>query len=405
MGRILTSGFEWLSTSSDSPNTVHPDGRPVGTWTNDTTNKRSGASCASIALVSATQTTRTFFIAAYGGNNAFARVYFRKTADPGTDGRLVMGFLDQSEWGILLNTDGTLSLVFNKTTVAGSASPVLANNVWYRLELMQKLAAADVPGQAEARVDGVPFATSTASHVTITSNTSFAIGPLDTNTHTGSVTFLFDDLALNDDAGSSQTSWPGEGKIVLLVPISDNARGANWTAGAGGTSNIFGAVDNTPPTGVALGSATDASQLKNVAKDTTGNYDANMTTYSTAGIVAGNKINVVHPWWNVSGSSATAISHAMLLVSNPQGNGGTESTVSITSTAGTYPSNWKWQGVGSAQVVHDPSVTLGTSPVMRVGKRTSSTSAAMCDAMGIYVDYRTVSFPPVTSVIPNLINR
>src|SRR5213079_3376565 len=64
-----------------------------------------------------------------------------------------------------------------------------------------------------------------------------------------------DDVAINDISGTTQTSWPGEGNIVLLKPTSDNQIGS-WTGGAGGTTNLWDAVNNTPPVGITGGSNT-----------------------------------------------------------------------------------------------------------------------------------------------------
>jgi hypothetical protein len=98
----------------------------------------------------------------------------------------------------------------------------------------------------------------------------------------------------------------------------------------------------------------------------------------------------VHPLWALGCDSATATNMARLLVSNPQSNGGTESTQSTGAIAGTYATAWK-QPNNISHIVYSPSVTLGTQPVIRIGKRTASTNAAMCCFMGAYVEYR----PPI----------
>lgn len=405
MARLVTSGFEWRTAASVGlTGAVEVDGVSGLHWSVDTTNFRSGAAAASLAVTSGSSDNREFaFTAPASGTGMFVRFYFRKSADIGT-ARIICSFPGQ--YGIRVNTDGTLSLVWG-TTVIGSSSAVLSNATYYRVELSQTMnTAAGSDDSGAAYLEGVQFASETnVARGNFMAN-SFDIGTGD-SVAAGGVTWLYDDLAINDSTGAAQNGLPGSGKVVLLRPVTpDNARGANWVGGAGGTTNLFDAQDNTPPVGVALASATNTSQIKNVTKDTTGNYDANMTTYTTAGIVANDTIKVVHPHWNI-GSSGTTISHAMLLVSNPAANGGTESTSTPSAIAGTYASNWFWLWP-AAQIVYSPSPTLGTSPVMRVGKRTSSTTAAMCDAMGIYVDYTPAvpaSLPPSARTARNSLLR
>lgn len=407
MARLVTSGFEWQVTAAGAGAAV--DGNIAGatTWTVETTNHRSGTAATAVTIVSGQLGQTNFPISVPLGTSAFGRTYWRKSANPGTNPRGVCRFdAGSTGYGIRLNTDGTLSLFYDNgaggITVIGT-SAALSNDTYYRIELLELFAVGGTSGTTDARIDGVSFASESA--VTRTAKASSAIswslGVADTNTHTGTVSYIFDDVAVNDSTGASQNSWPDSEKIVLLKPISDNARGTNWVAGAAGTTNLFAAVDNTPPTGVASASAGITNQVRNVTKDTTGNYDANMTTYTTAGIVATDTINVVHPHWNIGSSASATISHAMLLVSNPAANGGVESTNTPSGIAGTWPSNWSWL-LPAVQIVYAPSPTLGTSPVMRIGKRTSSTSAAMSDAMGIYVGYTpaAVAAPPG---IPNVV--
>jgi hypothetical protein len=194
-----------------------------------------------------------------------------------------------------------------------------------------------------------------------------------------------DDAAVNNTSGTDQSDYPGDGNVVPLFPVSDNARGANWTGGAGGTTNLFDAIDNTPPVGATF-NGTNTSQIINAASDTTGNYDANLTDYLTAGIRAADTITLVQPLWALGCSSATATNMARLLVSNPQSNGGTESTQSTGSIAGTYGSAWR-QPSNISHTVYSPSVTLGTQPVIRLGKRTATTRVVGACFMGAYVEY------------------
>lgn len=391
MGRLFTGGGEWNDALAEG--VVEPSASP-GTFT--TSNPRSG-SRAYRAASSAVQT----YVAFTGATSTtyFLRGYYRLDALPTSSSQSIASFASGATTLALVfvNTDGTLSLYQTvpggvPTGLVGTSAAISAGS-YFRLEISVSIAAGASDTMA-ARLDGTQFASATGLSITDTApGRAYLINAGDLTEIGG---YNVDDVAVNDSGGASQNSWPGPGNVVLLRPVTpDNARGANWVAGAGGTTNLFDALDNVPPVGVALASATNTSQIKNVTKDTTGNYDANLTTYTTAGINAGSTINVVQPMWVVGSNAGATISHAMLLVSNPQGNGGVESTVTPAAIAGTHPTNWSYQSP-TAQTVYSPSVVLGTSPVIRVGKRTSSTSAAMADAMGAYVDYTPPSDPPAS---------
>src|SRR5262249_20714242 len=143
-------------------------------------------------------------------------------------------------------------------------------------------------------------------------------------------------------------TWPGDGKIVLLKPISDNARGANWVGGAGGTTNLWDAIDNTPPVGGASAAGTNTSQTHNGTKATTGNYDVNLTSYTTSGIGACDSITLVVGLWNAGGAATGSV---VSIQSNPAL--GSTSTLS-TSTPGTYPTGWNWISDSTIQTVYSP---------------------------------------------------
>ena len=75
---------------------------------------------------------------------------------------------------------------------------------------------------------------------------------------------IVDDIALNDTTGINDTGLSLDSKIGYLLPTGINANTGGWVGGAGGAASV-GAVDNLPPIGLAPGSATDASQLKDTA--------------------------------------------------------------------------------------------------------------------------------------------
>lgn len=136
----------------------------------------------------------------------------------------------------------------------------------------------------------------------------------------------------------------------------------------------------------------------------------NLATYASAGIAAGDTINVVLPVVNVG---------APLVTGAKTGSFGVSSNPVITNrvfTGGTTaPANF-WRGVAPATyatgwtlgwergtVTYNPAVTLGSSPVARLTITGGTASRiAMCDAIGLYVDYTPAppaSAPSVSSLV------
>lgn len=300
---------------------------------------------------------------------------------------------------IRLETNNTLSLVFGNSvatpsggTVVGTYGTALSLNTWYRLELAISIGTGSID-YLEGKIDGVTFASGTNLAI---SDTVPNGGGFQGDTFADSA--WFDDVAINDSTGTSQNTWPGDGKVVLLLPISDNAKGTGWTNDAAGTTNFFDAVNNTPPAGVADTTAgTGLHQLRNATSNANVNYDANLTSYTTAGIGATDVVTVVTP---VVVTGAPVVTSAKLgtvgSASNPTianislSAGGTSGAFWSGTAAGTHPTGWK---VSWGTPTYNPTVVKGTSPVLRITQVTASTRIAMVDAMGMYVEY-TAGAPP-----------
>ena len=332
----------------------------------------------------------TFAFTGVNGRSYFARTYWNQTAT-GLD-HPILTFRNSATdlvYAQYLASSGTIRL-FNAVGSAqiGSASAALGQNQWYRIELKITIGTGAVDA-AELLIDGVSIASTSGASISDLVPNTLALG---TDT-----TAALDDWALNDDQGSNQNSYPGSGGIVLLVPISDNARAALWTGGVGGTTNLFDAVNNEPPIGTAT--ETDLTQIEHAggAAGSTDAYDANMTTYTTAGIGASDTINVLqllaaHGEDIATGTKLLAFS----VVSNPAiATSGNVNAGDNVGALGTWPSNW---AVHRGTVTYTPSVTVGTSPVMRALRPETANRVASVCFMGMLVDYTpavaTLSPPP-----------
>lgn len=318
-------------------------------------------------------------------STAYLRTYVRVTALPAST-RGLIGKTGANSLNVRVTSTGALELVANVTVLGTSTTLLTDTTKWYRVEVQCTAAA------VELQIDGVSeVATSTASP------SLFSIfGAFDTTAAT--YTAYFDDIVRDTAA------FPGAGAVVLLRPTSLSAAGS-WVEGDGaGTTGMAAAVATQPPPGVASASETAATNIESPANSATDNCDMNMTTYSSAGIVTGDTIQAVYGFVRHGEDIATGTkAGAVQIVSNPAGP--TETVFTYGDDAGAHGAevnNWRTSLTNS---VLSPSVTLGTAPVLRVGKRTSTNRVVCVDFMGIYVDYTpaAVSRVPYVNQMPALI--
>lgn len=396
MARLSTGGFE-IDVAHASPDATGP---PTGTVTLNTTTKRSGNSSGKYDSTGANAAAFTGIRRAdlsvaplIASQTAFIRAYMNFANAPGSTTRVMKargGASSAQGVSVRLTSGGKLQLWNDVAgTQIGSDSAttlVMDGTVWYRIELKSVADASNNTTDCELQLDGVSVAS-----ISATSISGVSAGPIfGWLTAPGANKVLYiDDIAVNDSTGAANNTWPGAGKVVLLAAISDNAR-VGWTNAAGGTTNLFDDVDNIPPVGVASPS-TQPAQIKRNAANTTDTYDANLTTYTTAGLASGDTLNAIHIFFNIGYSFAAVASEGLQMLSNPVIAEFTTSTDG--SAAGSYNSHWTWGGkaVDYSGTVSS-NVTVDTSPVLRVRKNTSSSSRQQfCDFMGAYVDYTPAS--------------
>lgn len=204
---------------------------------------------------------------------------------------------------------------------------------------------------------------------------------------------LIDDIALNDDQGSDQNTWPGDGHIVHCMPLSDNAR-VNWTGGAGGTTNLYDAINNKPPSG-AVAPGSNLSQIRNPVSGATADYDANMQTYTVAGLLTGATVKVTQAHLRHGAESTTSPpAGAVRVVSNPADGAETAianvigfTTAGVAVAIGAETTSIAGWRISSTGVVYNATPTFGTAPVVRAGKRTASSRVFVVDLMWLLVEY------------------
>jgi hypothetical protein len=383
VARLATAGFEralpGATSVANAEQITYSGSAPSLT----TTNARTGSCLASgptvsldpFGVASGTGVTgRNYYFRAYGRFASAALIELMVVNGPGTFACRVR-----------LQADGTAALFTGGLVQIGSSSAVLATNTWHRFEVRAKInSGSGADDELELRVNGVQVAVTT----TATIGTAWPAGS--PKITVGGM--LIDDLAINDDQGTDQNSWPGDGKVLWLPPISDSAKGTGWTNDQASTTNLFASVDNDPPTGIAdTTSGGGTHQLRNATSNANSAYDGLTGTYTAAGIGSSDTITLVTP---VVFTAAPLVTSAKLgtvgVASNPAGTigslaaGGTAGAFWSGVAGGTYPTGWKRS---EGPTVYNPSVTKGTGATVRINQVTASTRIAMVCDLGLIVEY------------------
>lgn len=408
MARLVTSGFELQDASTTGTNAA-PDGL-VGSGTIDTTVFRSGAASFKSAAGVLQRVTFGGWTGVLG--TYFARAYVMFDALPAGGGMSVLALgtvgMGSIHGSVVINVDGSVTFFRNNGSgtlvqFTNTAANYVTTNVWYMFEISITLGTGSIDA-AEGRIDGLSIGSVSSVSIGDGPTVEMRMGKNADQSNTSSTANVWiDDVALNDSSGASQNTFPGPGKVVLLLPTADSSFGAGWTLGTGtGITNGFDSINNTPPLGVAdLAVGSDPKQIRNASANANVNFDTNMTTYRAAGISNYDIIRVVSPVIATAAPvSTSAKSGTVGVASNPiitnvaLGAGGSAGAFWSGVAAGTYPTGWKWS---YGTTTYNPVVTIAAGAIMRVTQVTSSTRIAMVSFMGIIVEYEPHSPPsPIT---------
>lgn len=238
MARLWQSGFELNSITDDMEHTTNSAPVSIGT-----TNVRSGTYAgrvnAGAGFWRQVIQTSNQIITGYIGIGIYI------VALPNANTQLVRWSTtgNVSVGNITLKTTGALSLLKSDGTQIGSDSAALNLNQWYYIEL--KNDASTSPGALEGKIDGTSFASGANSNQGAWARA--LIGNVTGAQTTNDI--WFDDWKVNDSSGTSQTGYPGTGKLILLKP---NATGdvngfAVAVGGTAGAANNFTRVNEIPP--------------------------------------------------------------------------------------------------------------------------------------------------------------
>lgn len=200
--RLWSCGFELQSVASS----VEWD-TTTGVPALDTTNERTGAA-AFICAATGRYMTHALYSSA-SSQTLYARFYMRiNTLASGADADIFMVLSSTTERiKLTLTTGNVLKTTTNSVTNTGATA--LTTGVYYRIEVMWN----GTSGAYEVLIDGTSELSGTSDIATKTF-TSIRLGAISSSTFSAS----FDDLGFNDTTGSYQTTWPGSGRIVHLIP-------------------------------------------------------------------------------------------------------------------------------------------------------------------------------------------
>jgi len=231
VGRLWSDGYETGSASERATNS--------GTVAIVTDVVRSGTYAGQANPTAGTGFWRQIVYASDQATVCYARAYLRISAYPDvtTDILIPQNSNPTRLSRIRLTAAGTLQLANSSGTQVGSSSGVLSLNTWYRVEI--KHDATSSSGALEARLDGTVFA-SGANNVQ-GQWSRVAWGPADTCT----TDLRFDDIAINDGAGTAQNGYPGAGSIRHLRP-SRRGDTSSWSRSGSGSAN-WDSIAEVPP--------------------------------------------------------------------------------------------------------------------------------------------------------------
>jgi len=414
MAYLMAYGAEATAPTSGVLSLDNPaSGSVTGTVTRDTSKQRSGGrGCykfdSGAGNAAALLSTWSTGFTSGASKVMYVRSYFCFDALPGSTVKVLE--VPGPVCSARLTSAGKLQLFNDSTGVqigSDSAATIAADGAtYYRVEVAVTLSVAGTQTAAvELRLDGVTVASTTGLALGIPGQVSLGwIAAPGAN----KVCYA-DDIKCNDSTGTKNNSWPGSGKVWLMLPVSDNNRGA-WTAGAGGTTSLFDAVNNLTPVGVAEASATNTSQIKNRTTTNPTNCDFNLDTYTGAGLGVNDVVNACELFAAHGEDPATGTkAGTVTIVSNPAGSPGTSFNFGADlGLQGTYVGNWRWTTTGpgaNTSIVEPTSVTIGTAPVVRITCTSGATAArsASCCFLGMIVEFTPVaptSFPPVSLTRP-----
>lgn len=326
-GRMYSTGFELQSATTGVEYETN-----VGSPTISTSTFRSGAAALRANPSAATGGFSQAFRTADDNQATFFRAYVRFATFPNAN-TLIMAIQDNAATNqASLRFDNTNSVfeLWNEEDTAqiGSDSVGTLNlNQWYRIEMKVDFGtAATGDTTVEAYLDGTQIATSAVQNWANGIKT-LAVGIITTN---ATADVFIDDVAINQNAGTTQNSYPGSGRVVHMRPdaAGDNAQFAVNVANCAALN--YTCVDEITPND-ATGDVVGSTTLNQVD-------DFNLDSTATAGIPSTATIKLAQVGIRFNNSAAT-LSGLKLRIKDAASAHPIESYYIDNTTNGTYFTN------------------------------------------------------------------
>jgi hypothetical protein len=283
-----------------------------------------------------------------------------------------------SRLSIAITPSGTLQL--HKGNIAatqiGSDSAAISLNTWYMIEIKAEDGGTT---EAEARIDGVVFASGTDAAYNFAAG-MFYLGPTNGST---SLIVNYDDIALNNNSGANQNSYPGEGQVVLALPT-----GAGDSAA---TTGVFSFINEIPPSNTATSGST---MVELDVNPTNGDY--NMTNSSTLGIDSYDTITLVSVYARIREETAGTSNYTLRIKSASGAAVSSSASVDAGDTTPRTNPSGTAAFANSLIAYTDPTTGVAWTPTgtnsidnMQVGVGTTDgTPDTWCLWLGAYIEYR-----------------
>jgi hypothetical protein len=389
MARLFACGFELNSAN------IEFNGDINGSLTVQSVTVRTGTYALRIGnLVSAAQKRVTHqFVAANSNGPFWVRFYFRRDTSPTADNQ-IFNWRNSSGTRIVflvINSSGALEL-WDEDGQVGSDSAILASTTWYRIELKVDASGVGATDIVEAKIDGTVFATSSTRDLSSGVFSASFGGNLNGEAQTQS-DWYFDDIAINDNSGSYQNTYPGESGIIHTLP--DGAGDAtDWTG-------TFADIDEvTPDDATTVISSNTLNQVEEVTLAATPSEIGSGDTINWVGVYVRHRVD------DATGSDPAYVQR---LKAAPGGTTEESSAITTNSTtwtnnAGSNPRNY--QTFPNSSNYEQPGTatpwTKAALDTAQIGARisTGDANSTQISSMQLVIDFTPAAAPPSSIIHP-----
>lgn len=320
------------------------------------------------------------FNAGAGIKTVYVRFYYRAVTHPAS-GSLVFSLTQSDLSTTMMRLRGTGSglRAMNAANTQVGSDFALSTGQWYLIEI--KVFSSAASGTIDVKVDGSSVVSVTGTGTGGGDINGMILGSAASLTHE----YFVDDIAVNDESGSFQTTYPGAGKIICLRPDSagDNA---DFTRGGTDSGANWSQVDEVTPNDV-----TDYN-----VSGTANHVD--MFNCGASGIGGSDAVNVVHVGFRIANITADGAARIQSRVEKT-GSGTIASGTDVTALNSTT-----WRSNGAATSTYNPynlttyqdpdasAWTQTTLDSMQIGYKitTGGSNGMACSAVWAMVDYTPV---------------